>query len=94
MDRKGYVFDGQPQYFVMILVGIAVFLGIATIIVGNLVHLDWSPSAYETYRKCCGNATCTDTWYDNKTDMCVLSECENIMIVVGGLNRCRYKPTG
>jgi len=30
-----------------------------------------------TYEKCCGGSFCTDTYYDEETDRCVLTLCTN-----------------
>lgn len=73
---------------------IGIVLGVATVIVGNLGAVD-QQSLYEPggiYYECCHNVTCTDTYFDNDTNECVLVLCRNTPLQ-GDFKECRYKPS-
>jgi len=42
-----------------------------------------------TYNFCCGGKACSDTWYDNSTNECVLMLCESNPLIENK-STCRY----
>lgn len=52
------------------------------------------PDYYDpTYEKCCGGSFCTDTYFDEKNNRCVLSLCESSLLSIFNKSQCYYPPT-
>jgi hypothetical protein len=79
-------------YFVTLLVGIATVLAIGIIVIQEISYpngdLGYSASMNETLYRCCNGNVCTDTYWDAKTNECVLVLCENNALA--RREECRY----
>ena len=69
------------------IVVVVAILGIGVLVLETQFH---EPRL--TYNFCCGGEACSDTYYDNTTNECVLTQCISNPLI-GNKSLCRYPST-